>query len=182
MSFNTEAKYYDAFHKDKNYKKEAKEIRKKFPKAKTILEVGCGTGNLTCELEKLGFKVTCVEPSKEMLKFFKGKTKNVIVKKINEPWFFEWNKEFDVSLAMYDVLNYLPTLDCIDVMNKMLKISKDCVFELWSYGPVKPFTYKRAGNLHRIRLGFTYNHKTHLWYFFFGDGFLVEKHTLYLHT
>ena len=71
MGFGNEAKYYDLFHQDKNYEEEAQAIKKKFPRVKTILEIGCGTGNLTVELEKLGFKVTGIEPSSSMLYFFK---------------------------------------------------------------------------------------------------------------
>jgi len=33
----------------------------------TVIDVGCGSGILTCELAKLGYKTIGVEPAKELL-------------------------------------------------------------------------------------------------------------------
>lgn len=41
--------------------------------AKTIIDLGCGTGLLTCELAKRGHKVTGIEPSKAMLAIAQAK-------------------------------------------------------------------------------------------------------------
>jgi SAM-dependent methyltransferase len=180
--FNTEAKFYDQFHQDKNYRKEARMLRKAFPKAKTVFEIGCGTGNLTKELEKLGFKVTCVEPSEEMLKYFKGKTKKVLHRKINDPWFLLWEKKFDLVLALYDVLNYIPENDFVSVFCKIFSMSKNRVIEVWPNKPVKFFTYKKAGDIHRIRLGIQLKERVFLWYIYFGlHEICSETHMLYMH-
>jgi len=70
MSFDVEASLFDLFS-SRNYALEAAALAKKFPKAKTVLEVGAGTGGLTAELVKLGLEVTVIEPSSAMLAQFK---------------------------------------------------------------------------------------------------------------
>ena len=174
-----EAKYYDLFHQNKDYEREALEIAKKFPQAKTILEIGCGTGNLTKELERLCYKVTCIEPSLEMLKYFKGDTKEVFNRTIQEyvppPW------KFDLVLAMYDVLNYIPKDDLDMVMKKISSIGKEFHCETWN--PMQSFhylTHKIANGCHRIRLGFKFNNTAYLWFIFWGRGLVISKHKLYL--
>ncbi len=47
---------------EKFYLKLAKDLS-----AKTIIDIGCGTGLLTCELAKFGYQIIGVEPSKLML-------------------------------------------------------------------------------------------------------------------
>lgn len=178
MGFAEEVKYYDLFHLSKNYEAEAKEIRRKFPKAKYVLEIGCGTGNLTIELEKLGFFVTCIEPSKEMLKYFKG-TGGAFPVTIQD--FIPPEDKFDLVLAMYDVLNYIPETEIDAVVLKIMDIGKRWHTEVWNKKkPVKPFTYKKANGCHRVRLGFRFKNAVHLWFIFWGKGLVISKHKLYL--
>ena len=179
MEFGSEAKYYDLFHQDKDYAKEAQAIKKKFPRVKTILEIGCGTGNLTVELEKLGFKVTGIEPSGEMLKYFKGNTKEVFMTTIQN--YIPPKKKFGLVLAMYDVLNYIPDADYGDVMDKINKIGRLFFFETWDpKNPFYWFTHKIANGCHRVRLGFKFRGNVHLWFIFWGQGLVISKHKLYL--
>ena len=70
MSFEVEAPLFDLFS-SRDYAPEAIALVKKFPNAKTVLEVGAGTGSLTAELVKLGLEVTVIEPSAAMLAQFK---------------------------------------------------------------------------------------------------------------
>jgi len=48
------------------------EFTEKYPKS-TIIDIGCGTGLLTCELAKLGHKMIGVEPEKSMLEIARHK-------------------------------------------------------------------------------------------------------------
>ena len=175
--FDREAKYYNLFHQDKDYKFEAFEIFLKYPKAKTILEIGSGTGNLTKELVKLDYKVTCIEPSFMMNSYnphacFWGTIQEYEHK----------GKPFDLVIAMYDVLNYIPKEELIKVISKIFNIGKKFEFEVWDpKKPVKPLTIKRVGLNFRIRLGFKIKRKVYLCYFFIGKyGFLANFHKLYL--
>ena len=179
MGFKNEAHYYDLFHQGKNYKQEAEQIKKMFPNAITVLEIGCGTGNLTIELEKLGFKVTGIEPSKEMLKYFKGRTNKVYRTTIQE--YIPPKKKYDLVLAMYDVLNYIPESDIDEVGLKIKAMGKHWHAEVWSdFTFVIPFTYRKVDHYHRIRLGFKFKNIAHLWFIFWGKGLVISKHKLYL--
>ena len=181
MSFKKEATLYNLFHSDKNYRKEAKELRKKYPDAKTLLEIGAGTGLLTKELVKLGFKVTCIEPSSEMLALWSIKGVERINAKLEDVPLKRFKRnQFDLLVAHYDVLNYIDN-DCFgEQARKLLRWAENYSTEVWSGTSVKPFTYKFKKGWHRVRLGFRVGTKVHLWFIYFGKGFLVEKHTLYL--
>jgi SAM-dependent methyltransferase len=175
--FDREAKYYNLFHQDKDYKDEALKISLLYPKVKTILEIGSGTGNLTKELVKLGYKVTCIEPSFMMNSYnphagFWGTIQEYEHK----------GKPFDLVIAMYDVLDYIPEKDLTAVMYKIGDIGKEFIYEVWDRKKfVKPLTIKRVGLNFRIRLGFKFRDKVYLWYFFLGKyGFLANFHKLYL--
>jgi len=176
MSFSKgESSYYDLFHKDKDYKKEALKIKKMFPKAVTVLEIGCGTGNMTVELEKLGFDVLGIDPSKGMLKKFKGK-KSVwcTLEGLSYP-----KKKYDLVLALYDVLNYIPEFET--ALNKMSRLGNQVYYEVWPDQPVKLYMYKRIGKYKRIRLGFKFESEAYLWYIYWGKGLVIDFHKLYLH-
>ena len=71
MVFGTYSKYYDLLYKDKDYACETRYvhdlIQKYRPGTKTILDLGCGTGRHDIELAKLGYEVTGVDISADML-------------------------------------------------------------------------------------------------------------------
>ena len=178
--FDKEALYYDLFHRDKNYKREAKLIRRKHPKAKTILEIGAGTGNLTVELERLGFVVDAVEPSLMMLAYFKGdrtRTHNTTIQDFIPP-----RKKYDIILALYDVLNYIPHRDYWQVVYMLNQLSVYKIVEIWNrYDEVKPLTIKKAKGATRVRLGFKWGNTAQLWFIYWGKGLVINYHKLYFH-
>lgn len=69
--FDTYARYYDLLYRDKDYAAEAEyvasHIRGNVPQAKSILELGCGTGAHAEHLARLGYTVHGVDMSEEML-------------------------------------------------------------------------------------------------------------------
>lgn len=71
MVFNAYASYYDLLYRDKDYSAEAEyvaaHIRKQTPKAKRILELGCGTGVHAEHLARMGYTVHGVDMSEAML-------------------------------------------------------------------------------------------------------------------
>lgn len=176
--FDKEAYYYNLFHKDKNYKKQAKEIQEMYPDAKSILEIGCGTGLLSIELEKLGFNVYGVEPSLGMLNFYKGKiAERTTIQKIKIP-----EKKFDLAVCAYDVLNYIPHEEYNLVIRKLNRMANNIYKEIWNpKEKVYPFTFKKYKKCWRIRLGFKWKKIAHLLYIFGGKGIVVNYHKLYLH-
>lgn len=69
--FDSYARYYDLLYRDKDYAGEseyvASHIRKQIPKAKRILELGCGTGAHAEHLARMGYTVHGVDMSEAML-------------------------------------------------------------------------------------------------------------------
>jgi SAM-dependent methyltransferase len=69
--FDTYACYYDLLYRDKDYFAEAEYvascIREYAPRAKRVLELGCGTGAHAEQLARLGYEVHGVDMSEAML-------------------------------------------------------------------------------------------------------------------
>lgn len=116
------AKVYDALMQEVNYKDWADylfRITLNSPKpVKKILEFGCGTGNMTIPLAKLGFDVTAVDLSDDMLtvadekvmqagldnvRLFKGDMSN-----------FQIDETFDAVMCCCDSFNYLPDMTAVE--------------------------------------------------------------------
>ena len=75
--FGEFAKYYDLVHQNKDYEKESSYvnslIRKYKPDTRTILDIGCGTGNYAFAMQALGYEVTGVDSSPQMIELAKEK-------------------------------------------------------------------------------------------------------------
>ena len=65
------AKYYDAMRTHRDYSKEARFadslIRKHYPGAERVLDLCCGTGEHAINMTKLGYEVTGIDLSQDML-------------------------------------------------------------------------------------------------------------------
>ncbi len=94
-----------------------------------ILEIACGTGNLSVNLHKLGYSLTCTDISPAMLQGAAIK-----FKKHNMPLrLFSSNMKsipltflFDAVLCIYDSINYMITSeDFIQVMREVASVTKD---------------------------------------------------------
>lgn len=182
MSFKRESALYNLFHSDRDYKSQAKKLRDKYPLAKTVLEIGAGTGLLTKELVKQGFVVTIIEPSKEMLANWRCSSVKRYNSKLEDLPANTFKKgQFDLVLALYDVFNYIPVEEYYDAVTKAIDWGKSIEDEIWdkSMG-VKFLTFKRRGGWRRLRIGVRWGRIAHLWFIYFGKGIFVEKHKMYL--
>jgi predicted TPR repeat methyltransferase len=69
--FGAYSRYYDLLYEDKDYSKEAEFvssiIRRHAPGARTVLDLGCGTGIHACTLAQKGYQVTGLDRSADML-------------------------------------------------------------------------------------------------------------------
>ena len=110
--FDAYAAYYDLLYRDKDYAGEAAYvqglIRRHAPGARHILELGCGTGRHADALTNLGFRVTGVDRSGEMvarareravgrqdLQFMEGDLRD-----------FRSGRKYEVVLALFHVMSY----------------------------------------------------------------------------
>lgn len=182
-----EARDYDAFHVDRDYYTEAADLRRRFPRARTVLEIGGGTGSLTWWLVRLGFDVTVLEPSEAMSQQLALKLRSELLsgtvtlcrETIQE---FVPTRTYDLAVAHYDVLNYVPCGEIKAVVAKLRRCATGHSVQVWpSQRGIRPLTYKQAGGLHRLRLGFRLGRRVHLWFIYWGRGLSISRHRLCLH-
>lgn len=145
--YNNFALLYDELMTDVDYKEwylYIKEVLKKFDKdPQLILEMACGTGNLTSYLAKDGYDITCFDLSTDMLSIAYNKLnkyKNVTIFNQNMVD-FNINKKFDCIISICDSINYVTDKDELlstfkNVKNH-LKDDGAFIFDINSYYKLK---------------------------------------------
>ncbi len=142
--FNEYGRYYDLLYRDKNYQGEAlyvsELIRGHNPKARTVLDLGCGSGRHDRELTMLGFKVTGIDLSQEMLsaarreatgnmslEYRLGDIRNVVL-----------GRTFDAVICLFHVLSYLTDDNdlaaSLETARRHMAPGAIFIFDFW-YGP-----------------------------------------------
>ncbi len=138
-NFGALAEYYDLIYQDKDYDKEIDFIEKCFQefaksKPKTLLEIGCGTGNYTQLLLRRGYAVTGVDVSESMLKVARGKVSSNLFK--GDVRALSLNFKFDSCLALFTVLGYLnknsDVVDGLKTIRKHLRTNGLFIFDVWN--------------------------------------------------
>lgn len=146
--FDDYSKYYDLLYRDKNYKAETdyicKIIKKFNPEAKSLLDLGCGTGRHDTEFHKRGFKITGIELSEKMYSIAE-KNKELISDKVENLIFkngdirnLKLRKKYDVIVSLFHVMNYQTKNNDLDqtikTVKKHLNTNGVFMFDFW-YGP-----------------------------------------------
>ena len=137
LNFKNYAKYYDFIYQDKDYNKEfnfIEEIFKTIKKPKSILEIGCGTGNYTKILVEREYKVTAMDISGEMLEIAREKcSTNFLEGDIRT---IKIDDKFDCCLAMFAVMGYITkNRDIVKALiniRKHLKPNGIFIFDVWN--------------------------------------------------
>lgn len=136
------ASIYDDLYNDKDYNAECNLIQRIFEQygsnhIKTILDLGCGTGNHALPLAEQGFEVTGVDCSQEMIN--KAQSKNTpCTFYLGDIRQFNANRKSDAVLMMFAVLGY--QLENADVLAALktarchLNPGGLLIFDVW-YGP-----------------------------------------------
>ncbi|AVI51423.1 SAM-dependent methyltransferase [Pukyongia salina] len=144
-NFNLYAKYYDLLYTDKDYSDEASYIDaliKKFQdlETKSILDLGCGTGNHANLLSELGYTVDGVDIAPEMIerakqKFSENNGLNFYLGDITK---FNNEKQYDAVISLFHVLSYqnsnTDVLKSMQTAYNHLKPGGLFIFDYW-YGP-----------------------------------------------
>ena len=116
-SYNEFANLYDELMNDFDYGKWFNYIEDIFKKyninGSKILEMACGTGNLSIHLAEKGYKLTCFDLSEEMLaQAYEKLNRYKNVKLLNGNMVdFKINKKFDSIISICDSINYIIDID-----------------------------------------------------------------------
>jgi SAM-dependent methyltransferase len=144
------ADHYDLFYGNKDYESECALLEETFrrygkSRIKTILDLGCGTGNHAFPLAKRGYEVTGVDRSSHMVSVARSKLTHVASPPQALPTFLEGDLrslnlacEFDAALMMFAVLGYQQTNDdvlaALKTVRRHLKRGGLFIADVW-YGP-----------------------------------------------
>lgn len=139
---------YDSLYGTKDYASECDLIEQIFrtyasKAVRSVLDLGCGTGNHAIELARRGYEVAAVDQSPHMLAEAQKKLAAASLAEkvsLHEADIREFNldREFDAILVMFAVLGYqIDNHDVLRTLNTARKhIKKDglLIFDVW-YGP-----------------------------------------------
>lgn len=147
--FKHYAQYYNLLYKDKDYQAEVSYIlsliRQYKPDAKTILDLGCGTGHHACLLAEQGFEIVGVDFSESMISLAQLRKKQLSSDIAVRTCFqqsdirhVDLNRQFDVIVSLFHVFSYLTTNEDLkqgfQTVYKHLKSEGLFLFDFW-YGP-----------------------------------------------
>ena len=110
--FGILARYYDILNYNADYIKVADYIEDVFAlyqkKPRLVLDLACGTGNLTLELDKRGYDMTGIDLSADMLAVAFNKTEGRDILWLNQDMRdFELYGTVDAVVCCFDSLNYI---------------------------------------------------------------------------
>jgi SAM-dependent methyltransferase len=119
------ANHYDLFYPDKPYREEAAYavdlVKARSPEAKTILDLGCGTGLRSLEFARLGFEVLGVDQSEAMLAAArehlaaaKDLSSNLVGFQLGDVTSFRAPSGHDAVLSLFHVFSYLTSMESLE--------------------------------------------------------------------
>ncbi len=116
---------FDKITPEKVYKQRATEVIKLIksynPKAKTLLELACGTGNFTKQLAQAGFVITATDISKDEIE--KARTKGIRATfSVADMSKLSASKKYDIICCFWESFRYLPNYKvCEDTLKRIFK-------------------------------------------------------------
>jgi SAM-dependent methyltransferase len=139
---------YDALYQEKDYEAECDLIERLFTtygngQIKSVLDLGCGTGNHAIPLARRGFEVIGVDRSESMLAQARDKALQVNprlrdVFKDADIRSVDLGRQFDAALLMFAVLGYqlenADVLAALRAAHRHLRRGGLLLFDVW-YGP-----------------------------------------------
>jgi SAM-dependent methyltransferase len=153
--FGAYSRYYNLLYQDKDYPGEAEYvnglIRKHHPGAKSILDLGCGTGRHDLLLAEMGYEVIGIDMSTEMLAVANAQlaSRSSQPSTLNpQPPLISFhqgdirsirlNRTFDVVISLFHVMSYQTRNEDLSAafatVRAHLKPGGICIFDCW-YGP-----------------------------------------------
>jgi len=144
--FDRYASYYDVFYREKDYRAEVDYIDALIQKyatgpAKTIVDLGCGTGGHAMLLAQKGYTITGVDRSAAMLAIAEEKKRQlqVAVELVEgDICTVDLAMNFDVAIAMFAVMGYQTANETLEaaLTNTRKHLNEDglLIFDGW-FGP-----------------------------------------------
>lgn len=147
--FDAYARYYDLLYRDKDYAGEAQFVHQKLqahgvPGPK-LLELGAGTGRHGVELHRLGYEVTGVDLSENMIAQARSRVAGLRGAAVAAPHFevgdirtVRLARTFDAVISLFHVISYQVTLEdlraAVETAAQHLRRDGVLIFDFW-YGP-----------------------------------------------
>jgi SAM-dependent methyltransferase len=136
------AKYYDAiYHRIVNYGGDVDFLETVFdrfqPRPKTILDLGCGTGNHALLLARRGYRVMGIDQSRDMLALARAKAAPLRTRLRfvhADMRSFQLGRTFDAAICMFGAFGYLLPR----TVRAHLKSHGLYVFEFWQGSAARP--------------------------------------------
>jgi len=139
-NFNAYSQYYDLLYQDKDYAAESRYIlgllEKYTPNPfKSLLELGCGSGNHARYFCQKDLQVTGIEQSEAMVALAKTKGIDGFNPVVGDMRTFKLNQQYDAAVALFHVISYVNDNDALissfrNVHNH-LKEGGLFVFDVW---------------------------------------------------
>ena len=137
------AQYYDLLYSDKDYKKESVQIdtiiKSHSHGAKSILDIGCGTGKHDFLLAERGYEITGIDSSIYMLDVANKKNNSPFIKfQYKDIREFIFVEKFDVVISLFHVTSYLISNEDLELafhnIYNSLRKGGIFIFDFW-YAP-----------------------------------------------
>ena len=143
------SRYYDLLYRDKDYAGEAKYIadliRRHAPDAKSVMEIGCGTGAHASEMARLGFELEGVDMSEGMLEAAEARLSSLDSELASKLTFSRGDartvrlgRKFDAVISLFHVMSYQTSNEdlaaAFTTAREHLEPNGVFVFDCW-YGP-----------------------------------------------
>lgn len=115
MEYDLLATFYDSFIDEVVYQ-EYLDLVTKYSSLGTLLDIGCGTGNLAIEFAKRGYDVVATDLSEEMLNIvdYRAKEEEVEIEIAIYDMLDPIDFQFDIVIASMDVINHLSDLEDVE--------------------------------------------------------------------
>ncbi len=134
------AEFYDLLYADKDYAGEAafvaKRLREQRPGARTLLDLGCGTGRHAAAFAALDFEILGIDRSAAMLE--RAPQIDGVAYAQGDVTSYDAGRTFDAVVSLFHVASYQVTEEALDAMFKTVRrhLAGDGValFDFW-YGP-----------------------------------------------
>lgn len=126
MLYESFAYYYDQMMEDIDYDIFIDLVKKYIPKDKYILDAGAGTGRVSISLAKLGYMVSALDISNDMLMILRN---NMDINNVYFPLYEADLKEPLPKNSFGAVISFLDVINYIDDYKLALKNIYDCLTE-----------------------------------------------------